>query len=593
MADFKLDTGETPVEDIQPTSNNYCGPCETRLVTTAPQYWCNFCEEGLCAECFEHHKAIKASRSHVTVEFSKFMKLKPFISTIDTECRIHDLPFELYCPNHEATCCSYCATLDHSTCFGLKSLPNVVASFRESACLNYLDRRFDVLVNNIEKVIENRVRNKEKISNQCKKSRSDIQILRKEINKHLDNLESQLATKSDKIIEDENEKLENILQRLEEKKRNVNDLKKNFSELKIGGTNLQVFISSRQIDTSISEVNESLNSEMTEENMSELSLEFIMNPDLEETINQLLDVHLEREKSTVLLDLSTKLSCQIILEDVTKVTAVHVNSFEKSAFQKTSNITCITSLHPGGKIAVADYDSSSISVFNLDGSIVKNVQFSSRLFGVTYVDEYRLAVSFPSTESIKIIETTEYTELKEIKLKKPCWGIHCVNDLIFVAIRSTEILVIDLSGNTVNTFHTNQNNLIYVHALKNLHFRSQFDEGCVCSYDSTGSKLWQFSNDTTKGARNMCADTNGAMDCDVCPPPGIGLCVELGGCPIGKLLCFNGCGHTCMTPVKGTLSMQHQDFLRQKSDVCTDGSKEIEASILAIALCNKMCNTQE
>ncbi|VDI61009.1 Hypothetical predicted protein, partial [Mytilus galloprovincialis] len=484
---------------IPPTSNNYCGPCETRLMTTAPKYWCNFCEEGLCAECFEHHKAIKASRSHITVDFTTFMKLKPFISTIDTECKIHDLPFELYCPNHEATCCSFCATMDHSTCFGLKSLPSVVASFRKSDYLNYLDRRFDVLVNNIEKVIENRVKNKEKISNQSTKSRSDIQILRKEINKHLDNLESQLATKSDKIIQDENEKLENILLRLEEKKSNVNDIKQNFSDLKIGGTNLQVFISSRQIDKTISEVNESLNIEMTDENMSELSLEFKMNPDFEETINQLLNVHLNKEESTVLLDFSTKLSCQ----DVTKVTAVHVTSFQKSAFKKTSNITCITSLHPRGKIVVADYGSSSISVFNLDGSLVTNVQFSSQPFGVTTVDEYRFAISLPSTESIKMIETTEYTELKEIKLKKPCWGINCVNDLLFVAIRSTEILVLDLAGNAVKTFPTNQNSSIYVHAFRDLHFRSDFEEGCVCCYNSTGNKLWQFKNENTKGARNM------------------------------------------------------------------------------------------
>lgn len=148
-------------------------------------------------------------------------------------------------------------------------------------------------------------------------------------------------------------------------------------------------------------------------------------------------------------------------------------------------------------------------MFNLDGSLVKNVQFSSRLFGVTYVDEYRLAISFPSSESIKIIETTEYTELTEIKLKKPCWGIHCVNDLFFVAIRSTEILVLDLAGNAVKTFPTNQKNLIYVHAFRDLHFRSDFEEGCLCCFNSTGNKLWQFKNENTKGARNMCTDAFG------------------------------------------------------------------------------------
>ncbi|CAC5420484.1 unnamed protein product [Mytilus coruscus] len=334
MAEFKLDTGQTSVEDIQPTCNNYCGPCETRLVTSAPKYWCNSCEEGLCAECFEHHKAIKASRSHITVEFTKFLKLKPFIATIETECKIHGLPFELYCPNHEATCCSFCATLDHSTCLGLKSLPNVVATFRESEYLNHLDRRFDVLVNNIDKIIENRASTKETISYQLMKSRSDIQTLRKEINTHLDNLEIHLASKSDKIIEDEKESIEKILQKLVEKKRNVNQLRNNFTELKIGGTNLQVFISSKQIDKAISKEGESLNSVMAEENMSELNLKFTLDPNLKDSIGQLLDVHLEKDKSTVILDSSTKLSCQIVSEDVTKVTTILQTNFDKSVFQK-------------------------------------------------------------------------------------------------------------------------------------------------------------------------------------------------------------------------------------------------------------------
>ncbi|CAG2199868.1 unnamed protein product [Mytilus edulis] len=202
MAEFKLDTGQTLEEDIPPTSNNYCGPCETRLMTTAPQYWCNFCEEGLCAECFEHHKAIKASRSHITVDFTKFMKLKPFISTIDTE--------------------------------------------------------YD--------------------------------------------LEIQLAKKSENLIADENKSLENILQRLEEKKRNVNDLKNNFLELKISGSNLQVFMSSKMIDNTLSDVVETLKSVMTEENISELNLRFKLDPNLKYSIGQLLDVYIQKDEPSVLLD---------------------------------------------------------------------------------------------------------------------------------------------------------------------------------------------------------------------------------------------------------------------------------------------------
>ncbi|CAC5358016.1 unnamed protein product [Mytilus coruscus] len=103
-------------------------------------------------------------------------------------------------------------------------------------------------------------------------------------------------------------------------------------------------------------------------------------------------------------------------------------------------------------------------VFSSEGSIVKTIRFkkSYRPFGVTYVVKDRIAVSFPSSEKIKILDTMEYRELKEIKLDKPCWGIHSVDDLIYVAIRSTEILVLDLAGKTVKTIPANQQNLIYL-----------------------------------------------------------------------------------------------------------------------------------
>lgn len=105
----------------------------------------------------------------------------------------------------------------------------------------------------------------------------------------------------------------------------------------------------------------------------------------------------------------------------------------------------------------------------------------------------------------------EYEELKEIKLNKPCWVIHSVDDLIFVAVRSTEILVLDLVGNTVKTIPANQQNLIYLCFFEDLHFLSEIEEGCLCCYNSTGCKLWQFRNETTIVARNMCADSHGHL----------------------------------------------------------------------------------
>jgi WAP-type (Whey Acidic Protein) 'four-disulfide core' len=39
----------------------------------------------------------------------------------------------------------------------------------------------------------------------------------------------------------------------------------------------------------------------------------------------------------------------------------------------------------------------------------------------------------------------------------------------------------------------------------------------------------------------------------LCPPPGIGICVEAcqsdDSCPGAQKCCFNGCGHTCQNPI--------------------------------------------
>ncbi|CAC5399372.1 unnamed protein product [Mytilus coruscus] len=46
------------------TSTTLCSPCSVRHITKPSTYWCSECEEAICDDCQEHHKVLKATRSH-------------------------------------------------------------------------------------------------------------------------------------------------------------------------------------------------------------------------------------------------------------------------------------------------------------------------------------------------------------------------------------------------------------------------------------------------------------------------------------------------------------------------------------------------
>ncbi|XP_071177579.1 putative leucine-rich repeat-containing protein DDB_G0290503 [Mytilus edulis] len=230
--------------------------------------------------------------------------MESFLSSIYTVCKTHESSLEIYCPNHDEPCCSNCASVKHSDCIGLKSIQNVVTTFRKSDYLNDINGRFEVLVNNIDKIRDNRLRNKKEIVEQSAESRCDIKNIRKEINAHLDSLECYLSIKSDEIVEAEKENLDSVLKELEEEKIKMCELRKNFSELKTFGSDLQVYMSSRKVDEIMQAAEEKNKSLIGLERMFDSSLQFKLQPNIKEKLFDLVDVFLKKEKCSFTLESS-------------------------------------------------------------------------------------------------------------------------------------------------------------------------------------------------------------------------------------------------------------------------------------------------
>ncbi|CAC5358090.1 unnamed protein product [Mytilus coruscus] len=315
-----------------------CGPCQSQDISKAANKWCSTCEEGLCDDCYVHHKANKASRYHIIVQVEQYKELQPFLSTLKTKCDLHDKPLELYCPNHENPCCSCCASINHATCLGLTSFNQITTEVRKSCHWEDIHNKLEDLLSKIDEIMKIGLGNKTRLEKQSENRRYTINELRRKINGYLDSLETQLLDKSDEILTKEGKTIENFIEYFEMKKQIIMELKQNFSNLHVIATDTQVFLGERKVEEIMNKEEESFLSKLNGPDAMESNLEFIIDPMIAEIFSKLVDVHLQRKMSTPSLNVQTKpTTCQIICDE----TAVLLTNFNTSAFSKDTTISSI------------------------------------------------------------------------------------------------------------------------------------------------------------------------------------------------------------------------------------------------------------
>ena len=146
-------------------ASNPCDPCSERGNRKTSVRWCVNCEESLCTDCTENHRAMKITRSHHLIDISE----KPTETKMSAQsCLKHDeLPFEYFCIDHDVICCKECFVESHRTC--AKAMSIDIASKGAKRSQSFIDS-----VNLINHAL--------KIANEFAKDRREhIESLNKEI----------------------------------------------------------------------------------------------------------------------------------------------------------------------------------------------------------------------------------------------------------------------------------------------------------------------------------------------------------------------------------------------------------------------------
>ncbi|XP_076095615.1 uncharacterized protein LOC143066643 [Mytilus galloprovincialis] len=347
-----------PVSGSLKLSGTKCGPCHVRKKNNKSLYWCMSCEEGLCAECYDHHRAIKSSRNHSVVPLESVKALEQFIPSFKTDCSIHDKPLELYCPCHEEPCCTKCASLSHPNCIGITLFHSFVSDLERSDKLTYLDNDIATLLKNIDSLIENRQVNLKEISDHGKTKFDLFTVLKLE----LQDLEIKLQSKCQGLHVTAYAEIEAGVAKLKKKRQMIIDYKNNISQLRQIGADSQLFHGTKQIEKFIEEEGKALSEIIKEPSMQEMKIKAKMSDNLKQIVSDLIDVTIDRDNSKVIMkDVEGSLTCQSVKDNEAETSVVKktMTKFDKSAFMDHANISCLVGF-PGGDILVSDYEGQQL-----------------------------------------------------------------------------------------------------------------------------------------------------------------------------------------------------------------------------------------
>lgn len=298
--------------DISGLTDLKCGPCQVRDRDRTPQFWCMSCEEGLCDECYENHKAIKVSRNHSVVPVESSETVQTFISTLQTECHIHDSPFELYCPNHETPCCSECAATNHPSCLGITLFHTFVRDIKKSEKLDDLDKNIDIAIENIENLIENRRNNLKQLQSKSDRE-SKLGKIRKEIDEILNALETELQSKFEISLQNQKIEIEKVLLELDKKRKVIAECRNNLTQLKLCGTDTQMFLVMKQIEDIVFGDWDAIRAMVNAQAMKETDIVIETKDNIGDIISGLLDVTIIKIDSKVVLkEIKNETTCQTV-----------------------------------------------------------------------------------------------------------------------------------------------------------------------------------------------------------------------------------------------------------------------------------------
>ncbi|XP_071177435.1 uncharacterized protein [Mytilus edulis] len=483
-----------------------CGPCQEIKRKTKADIWCYNCDEGLCLKCSGLHKKSKGKRHHKTINIKNY---KPSIHP--TECGKHQLQLKLYCPDHLMPCCDKCISTSHLRCTGIESLTSVVEKTKFEKSKKSVEKVITNVLHFIDEMVTNKSKNIQTGKQECEGIKQSILKIREKINKHLDQLETNLCLEIDTIWVQQKTKALDFITEFERQKKELKTMSENLDTVIAHDSNLQSFLGVHKIEQRVHECQRYVEDLDKDDKSKDFMIKMKQNGEIEkllsnlESVKSLGEIIVEKTEVPITRETTVSKDAQVHSREKCNIHNMTMNIEAEEELGFGTNVSDMICLMDGRVLIIGIFSSNYI--LTSDRKHFKELPISESSFAVTQINQDTIAITCADEKAIKIFNMEIEKVTKVITLITFGYGISFSNNSLAVALDNNEIHIIDLEGNTIKSIKVQSEIFHLVYCNDRVVYSDSQDKAVYC-FNVSGKQIWQYKQDLL-GPHGLCTDSYG------------------------------------------------------------------------------------
>ncbi|XP_060597164.1 uncharacterized protein LOC132751072 [Ruditapes philippinarum] len=482
--------------------NFKCSPCLDDKRNREATKYCVECQGYYCQTCADMFHKMPGLKSHTFLDQTNYKSSSGIggLPAIPTQrCSVHKTKIvDMYCGNHDEVGCTTCMALDHRSCSGVKSIPDIVDKAHSTQDIKTLNKKLKDLKQLKEKFIVAKRAQREELKKSKFNALREIKNYRQELDAILDNIEENSIAEIEKIFQEVDSELlqdntitEDEIARLEQ---SLNDLKQ--SE----GNMAQQFVSMKISSSYISKMNDAT---FPEKSNFETKITINVDPKIKSTLQNLKTFGPAVRPST-----KPKVWAVECIKDLD----IHL----QSEVQPLVYGTCITT---DGFLLIADYRNNRLKRADIQNMIIKDhCSLPGSPYGVCCTSDSEAAVSL-GDRSVQFVSLHSQLLLtRKTKFNHLCFGIACNEQKLYLTDLGSSLYIYDLTGTLMHVVSRDNNGRIIFSGSRHIAFSDVDDKMFVASWedglislDGKGNYCQTLTDPELNKVSSVCNDGSGTL----------------------------------------------------------------------------------
>jgi peptidoglycan hydrolase CwlO-like protein len=187
------------------------------------------------------------------IPYENLRKLQKIAQDIGETCLEHDRKFEVYCSDHQESCCIKCSTTGiHKSCSNTVPLDDVIGDVKSSVAMRSIEEELSGLISKIGTIIENKESSMHLVEDQTTNIKKDFQDMRESIEKTIGEQFKKMENKIDERKTEYETKTNDVITKLKENLTTAQNVRETIAKIKESASNLQIFLCLKELESMVS-----------------------------------------------------------------------------------------------------------------------------------------------------------------------------------------------------------------------------------------------------------------------------------------------------------------------------------------------------